>query len=490
MGRFIVAVSLAHLFLFPAYVKLGAIQPWKAVDSIFGGGYLFTALMVSAALAPLLLGYLGWFFSHYTKSFRRLHGTFVIIVGLGGLLSLINGILIANSRVEQALHIPLVSFIGSNLLEVGSTLVVLLLSLTIVLLLINPVRLRLLKIGQTLLYIVFPLALFSITGVFYLIFAVNPAEASPKLDKTVWAINGPGNILILLFDALSYDSVFDKEGQVYTELPNIRSIVEDSTVFHNVPSYEGGTGRNVPIILTGTVYPKGGIYINDEGREVVEGIYLDSQRNIFDMVHEKGYPLMVFGYGLRYCTTYVQDKGYCKSTSPSEFNTQPDSFTEAFFEVYRLAIVRVLPTSLEYGIQDLLGIQSLTSTGKRVLKLQDEVLFNLVGPGFIYAHYPIPHVPYISLDPTTRQIRGSSSHLDSIQVVDFFLGEIKSRMVEVDVWNRTLLVIIADHHDGYVTQDPRTPFIIKLPGQTDRIDLYEEWSHKGFLDLLEREIDR
>ncbi len=335
----------------------------------------------------------------------------------------------------------------------------------------------------------FPLALFSIAGVFYLAFSINPAEASPKKDQSVWAINGPGNILILLFDALSYNSVFDTEGQVHPELTHIRSIVENSTVFHNVPSYEGGTGRNVPIILTGTVYPKDGIYVDSDGREVAEGIYLDSQRNIFDVVHERGYPLMVFGYALRYCTTYVQEKGYCKSTAPSEFNTQPESFPEAILEVYRLAAVRILPTSLEYGIQDLLGIQSLTSTGKRVLNLQDEVLFNLVGPGFIYAHYPIPHVPYISLDPTTREIRGSSSHLDSIQTVDFFLGEIKSRMIEVDVWNRTLLIIIADHHDGYVTEDSRTPFIIKLPGQRDRTDLYDEWSHKDFLNLLEREID-
>ena len=490
MSRFVIAISLAHLFLFPAYVKLGAIQPWQAVGSIFGGGPYWIVLMVSAALAPILLGGIGLSLYSLFPPIKGVKQSIVILVGLGSFLSLVNGILIANLNVKQNIHTPLISFISQHILVIILSIIPILFILLFLLINLPKVRGKVTNFGTSFLYTLSPMILFSVTGILYVLVLANPIEQSPQLERSEWGINGPGQVVILLFDALSYDSVFDTEGQVYTELPHIESIVSQSTVFHNVPSYEGGTGRNIPIILTGTVYPKDGIYVDKKGREVVDGTYLDSQRNIFDVVYERGYPLRVFGYALRYCTTYVQEKGYCKSTSPSEFNTQPGTFTEAALEVYRLAIVRILPTSLEYGIQDLLGIQSLTSTGKRVLNLQDEVLFNLVGPGFIYAHYPIPHVPYISLDPATRQIKGSSSHLDSIQVVDFFLGEVKSRMVEVDMWNQTLLVIIADHHDGNVTQDPRTPFIIKLPGQRDRIDIYEEWSHKDFLNLLEREIDR
>ena len=495
MGRFVVAVSLAHLYLFSAYVKLGAVQPWASVDSIFAGGFYWLVLMLSAILAPFLLGYLGLTVYSYLPSIKGIKESLLILVGIGGLLSLVNGLLIADLNIEQTIHIPILIFIGQNL----KLLVLFLGSLTIMafvyLVKVSKTREKVLVLGSRLFYILSPLTLFSVVGIFYLMVFVSPLEATPQLDRSEWGINGPGHVVILLFDALSYTSVFGTENQVYPELPNIKAIVDQSTVFHNVPSYKGGTVRNIPIILTGRVYPEGGIKLNDQEEEIAYGLdgsarVLSKQKNIFDIAYEKGYLLTVFGYSIRYCSTYVQEKGYCRSTSPNESNTQPESFNEAFFEIYRLGIVKLLPTRLEYGIQDLLGIQSLTSTGKRVLDLQDEVLYRLSGPGFIYAHYPIPHVPYISLDPSTREIKGSSNPLDSIQAVDFFLGEIKSRMIELDQWNRTLLVIMADHQDGYITQDTRTPFIIKIPGQTERIDVYEEWSHKNFLNLLEEEITK
>ena len=60
MRRFVVAVSLSHLFFLGSYVKLGAIRPWQAVGSVFGGSSLWVALMLSAACAPLVLGAAVW----------------------------------------------------------------------------------------------------------------------------------------------------------------------------------------------------------------------------------------------------------------------------------------------------------------------------------------------------------------------------------------------------------------------------------------------
>ena len=60
MSRFVLAVSLAHLLRLPAYVKLGAINPWQAVNFLFGGGFLWLVMLLSAASAPFLLGALGW----------------------------------------------------------------------------------------------------------------------------------------------------------------------------------------------------------------------------------------------------------------------------------------------------------------------------------------------------------------------------------------------------------------------------------------------
>ena len=494
MSRFVIGVSLAHLFLFPAYVKLGAIQPWQAVGSIFGEGPLWWVLMGSAIVAPFLLAGIGLALYSLLRP-QRIRESLLILLGVGGLLSLVNGLLIANRQVEQNIHIPLIAFIGQHLfLLTYSSLIVLILS-SFLLLYFPPLREKLATFGKGLLYALTPLAALSMAGLFYvLLFASALEESEGSITSSPEHLQ-PQTIVILLFDALSYNAVFTEEQEVDDRLPNLSALAEQSLVFHNVHSLPGGTGRNIPIILTGQVYPEKGIVLDGQGEEVVyqpDGtkLLISSQRNLFDVAYENGYPLTVFGYAMRYCSIYVDGKGYCRSTAPSEFSTQPDNFAQAFSEVYRLAIVRALPTTLEYRLQILLGTSALSATGRRTLDLQDSLLPRLERPGFFYVHYPIPHVPYISLDPQTREITGSSTYFDSVQAVDFFLGEVRERLTDLGMWEETLLVVLADHNDGYVTDDPRTPLIIKLPNKQDRINYDYQWTHEQFLPLLEWIMER
>ena len=121
MRRFVLAVSLAHLLLLPAYVKLGAVYPWQAVNFLFGGGFLWLVMMLSAASAPFLLGTLGWVIDAALRRWSRLWVSRVresafVILAIGSILSLTNAVLLADRTVEQNFRVTLVSFVTRHLL--------------------------------------------------------------------------------------------------------------------------------------------------------------------------------------------------------------------------------------------------------------------------------------------------------------------------------------------------------------------------------------
>ena len=56
MQRLIVATSLAHLLLFSAYIRLGAIDPLQARPSLFAGGFLWVVTVLAFVFAPFVGG--------------------------------------------------------------------------------------------------------------------------------------------------------------------------------------------------------------------------------------------------------------------------------------------------------------------------------------------------------------------------------------------------------------------------------------------------
>jgi hypothetical protein len=95
--------------------------------------------------------------------------------------------------------------------------------------------------------------------------------------------------------------------------------------------------------------------------------------------------------------------------------------------------------------------------------------------GMTFLHFPIPHPPYIynlqtgRLDLANSPIRG---YIDSLALVDRTLGELRRTMEAAGLWERTAVLISADHGypavrsvDGGKIADRWVPFLLKLPGQ-------------------------
>jgi len=499
MRRFVLSVSLAHLLLLPAYVKLGAINPWQAVNFLFGGGFLWLVMMLSAASAPFLLGTLGWFIDAALGRWSRLWVSRVresafVILAIVSILSLTNAVLLADRSVEQNFRGTLVSFVNQNLLVLAPLVLLAGLVFLGINLSSTAIRRRMVWLLRPAIFILAPAVLLSMFGILYVLVVATPVERSGgSLSRSALPpqVSGsPQSVVVLLFDGLSYGVVF-RDGEVDDRLPNFRALAQQSLVFHNLRSFSSSTMDNAPPLLTGQVYDS--IKLDSQQREVGqviggEPVVLQQQRNIFDAAHEQGYRVVVFGYFLRYCSTYVKDTGYCQSTSADELNSEPYNFIQAILEIYRLAAAKTLPTSVGYKLESLVGHTFLSLIEDRVFGLHNTLLSTLKDAKghFIYAHYPVPHIPYLRIDSETGELQASgATYFDSVQAVDKMLGDVRRVLQESGAWEDTLLIVVSDHNDPAATRDVRVPLIIKLPSMNQRIDFDGPWTHVQFLPLLE-----
>ena len=504
MRRFVLAVSLAHLLLLPAYVKLGAVNPWQAVNFLFGGGFLWLVMMFSAIAAPFLMGTLGWVIDAALKRWSRLWVSRVresafVILAIGSILSLTNAVLLADRTVEHNFRVTLVSFVTRHLLVFTTLAFLVGFAFLCIILISTPIRKRMVRLLRPYIFIFAPAVLISILGISYLLVMATPperpGESLPRSGLPPPVSGSPQSVVVLLFDGLSYSIVF-RGGEVDERLPNLRALAQQSLVFHDVRSYSSYSMDNIPPLLTGQIYDA--IKLDSQQREVGhiiggQPIVLQEQRNIFDVAHDQGYRVAASGYFLRYCSTYVKDTGYCKSTSADELNSEPYSFIQATLEIYRLAAAKTLPTSVGYRLESMVGSTFLSLIDSRVFGIHDTLLSTLKDARgqFVYAHYPVPHIPYLRIESETGKLRASgATYFDSVQAVDKILGDARQVLQESGAWEDTLLIIVSDHNDPAATSDVRVPLIIKMPSKTQHIDFDGPWTHVQFLPLLEELLHR
>ena len=141
----------------------------------------------------------------------------------------------------------------------------------------------------------------------------------------------------------------------------------------------------------------------------------------------------------------------------------------------------------------MVGSTFLSLIESRVFGIHDALLSTLKDARgqFVYAHYPVPHIPYLRIESETGKLRASgATYFDSVQAVDKILGDARRALQESGAWEDTLLIIVSDHNDPAATSDVRVPLIIKLPGKTQHIDFDGPWTHVQFLPLLEELLQR
>ena len=332
-------------------------------------------------------------------------------------------------------------------------------------------------------------------------------RASPRAASVEVTSTTP--VVMVIFDELPVISLMDENGRINpVRYPNFASLADDAYWFRNATTVADTTSGAVPAILTGQ-FPSASRIARSE----------DYPDNLFTLLGDS-YELRVFEAGTRLCPTDL-----CSVTAPTP--ALADRIVSMFVDVGVIYLHVALPDEMtstlpsidqnwhnfvEYTRKE--GRQSSDRAQDRphyrdfssfVARFEDWIE-NSDDPRLYYIHIEIPHAPwkylpsgktYHSSEIDSRVIgfnlrdggrtwvndewlvtQGLQRHLLQLGFADKLLGEVIGRLETVGLYERSLVIVVADHGASFrAGENPRlvsnvnlpdilpVPVIVKLPHQ-------------------------
>lgn len=308
-------------------------------------------------------------------------------------------------------------------------------------------------------------------------------------------INHPSPVVFIVFDEFSLNSILDKNGNIdRTLFPNFASLLDNFTWYKNATTVADSTTTAVPSILTGS-YPK-------ENSLATASFY---PQNIFSILGGE-YKITADEIYTDLCPEKMCFSS--KEKSSKNFNI----FISDIFIIYKNFILTKGSTSDAPSITDKwhkLNSNPAKIDADEVSKLdetRDQLFYSFLDsinnnnyPEFYYHHLELPHIPFSFLPSgniyrtTTGELgrvdnswgnnlwlvnQSYQRHLLQASFVDKLVGQLISKLRETDMFERSIVVITADHGISFIPNDNRraitknnfqdimsVPLFIKLPDQ-------------------------
>lgn len=326
-------------------------------------------------------------------------------------------------------------------------------------------------------------------------------------------IEGRAPVVMVVFDEFPTVSLLDRSGRIDpVRYPNFSALAGDATWFRNATTVQGNTSLAVPAILTG-LYPRDASKIP---------IASDYPRNFFTLLGG-GYRLNVTEAVTRLCPGNL-----CSESSGEGFPARLESLVSDLSVVY---LHMVLPSDLRDRLPsvtatwgDFRGGGGRTRREEDVRRgLQRGFLQKRLFPGSVrdrdlrfrvfadsirpsakpelsFLHVLLPHYGWVYLPSGKRYAnavtiagladdtwtddevladQGWQRHLLQVGFVDTLLGELVRNLRRRGLYDRSLIVLTADHGVSFRPGGPRrvttaenlpdlafVPLLVKAPGQT------------------------
>jgi hypothetical protein len=293
-------------------------------------------------------------------------------------------------------------------------------------------------------------------------------------------------VVMLLFDELATASLLDERSEIdAARYPNFAALARESTWFRNAATVDAWTVNAVPAVLTG-MYP-------EHGRLPV---YSEHPNTLFTLLGSR-YRLHVSESLTELCP-----RSLCPHSSES-FTRRMASLVADAGVIY---LHRTLPHDLRAGLPAVSGTWGafLEDPSEQTrLELFRNFLSSLRAgprPFLAYAHLMFPHIPWEYLPSGKRYQRDTGEvpgfetvrwgedpflveqahqrYLLQLGFTDRLLGDLLARLRSTGLYDRVLLVVLADHGASFRPNDRRRaftetnledvafmPLFVKTPGQ-------------------------
>jgi Sulfatase len=361
------------------------------------------------------------------------------------------------------------------------------------------------RASSFILAVMFPFFLMALVQDSMLLTHFSDKPLAPRLEVKVPA--GP-RVLWLLFDEMDQGVAFSNRPP-NLRLPELDRFREGALYATEAYPPADRTMISVPALLTGKRLSRAKpanpsdltITLADSGRVVRWG----RQANVFSAARSIGLNTALIGWYFPYSRMIGDNLTICASFSDDGTPTLRQTFVEQIESMLNTnPVVSILGTAV--------GVINDREARERRDRLNHTTAFEgvlgdtktvAVDPGvqLIFAHFPIPHPPYIyDREKDILSIDGQSTYVDNLQLVDRSLGELRHAMEKAGVWDRTIVLATSDHWwRPELTGEPppgntnhRVPFILKLAGQmqgaTYRSEFNTVVSHDLLIALLKNDI--
>jgi len=284
-------------------------------------------------------------------------------------------------------------------------------------------------------------------------------------------------VVLMVFDEFPLLTLLDAQGRIDDRLfPNLAALAQEANFFRNATSVAARTTHAVPSILTGR-YPHADIAPN-------RSEYPD---NLFSLL-QSSHRIHAFESVTSLCP---------RSACPRQ-SAQGGTPWRLFDDAARIWLWSVTPS--QAGSSSPLGTWFAEEPGREAARF-GEFLASMDGVGtpFHFVHVVLPHAPWqylpdglrypplevglVGYDERTDEawpaLVDRQRHVLQAMYVDGLVGQAVERLKEVGLYDRTTLLVTADHGISFEPgQDTRNlspetaheiawvPFLLKSPGQT------------------------
>jgi hypothetical protein len=338
--------------------------------------------------------------------------------------------------------------------------------------------------------------------------------ASERAEKTTVPAKTPATrVLWIVFDEFDQRLTFAQRPAT-VELPELDRLRSESLYAENAYPPAPLTYMSMPALITGRLVEKVAPIRTDElmvkfaGEE--KAVAWSTQPNVFSKAQASGFTTGLAGWCHPYCEVIGGDLTSCDEVKDKS-NDEVSLATSMFLQAEGLASTVPLVTQTAIPVvQRVNFVNQLATSGERkkytvrYKYVLDSSLKAATNPNLdlVFVHSPAPHPPGIyDRFKNDFSIESRNSYIDNLELVDRTVGEIRRAMEKAGVWEKTTVIISADHwwrsemwsrgpfwttEDARVATAPmdhRIPFLVKPAGKTDQLTY-----QPGFNTVLTQEL--
>lgn len=291
-------------------------------------------------------------------------------------------------------------------------------------------------------------------------------KSAPISEQPVFAntANSP-KVLWLIYDELDYRVPF-LERPENLKMPAFDALLQNALSASNAYSPSRSTVSSLPSLIDGKIVSE----VNIASTDILEIKYKDSeafvnwgsQPNVFSKARQLKINTAFVGEYLPYTRLIGKDITFCDWFQYYPRYNTPGSIGS---NIWRQILMLLRGPARHYMQRK----ETYYDVQNSTIKLVSDPEF-----GLIMIHNPIPHHPYFYELSwwDERSHRSPEGYIKALKLVDLSLQEIRQVMEEQGTWDKTTVIVSADHglrrrFDG--KKDYRVPFILKLAGQKNPI---------------------